>query len=425
MHSWTSPSLSPLPASGLPLRLHDTRTGRVAPQIPLTPGLARVYVCGLTPYDATHLGHAATYHAADLMRRALRDTGHEVEVAQNITDVDDPLLERATRDGVDWRDLAASQTALFAEDMEALRIIAPETYRSVSESMDGIIETVSALQARGRAYQIPTPDAEGEDWYLDLAADGALGGVSGWSEQQMLAVFAERGGDPERPGKRGIFDPLVWRAEREGEPAWDSEVLGRGRPGWHVECVCIAEEGLGLPFDIQAGGSDLIFPHHDLSAAHAVALGRGFASTYTHSGMVAHDGEKMSKSLGNLVFVHRLVRDGMDPMTVRLVLMAHHYRADWAWSEDEVALAQSRLETYRAAAAAGGHHPRTVEALRAALREDLDTPTALTELDAWAQALRAVDGSLPVDTSAPSGPTDAPGDVAAAADALFGLDLRG
>ncbi|WP_422114531.1 cysteine--1-D-myo-inosityl 2-amino-2-deoxy-alpha-D-glucopyranoside ligase [Brachybacterium sp. UNK5269] len=414
MESWTSPSLSPLPASGVPLRLHDTRTGRTAPITPLTPGRARLYVCGITPYDATHLGHAATYHAADLVRRALRDTGLEVEMAQNVTDVDDPLLERAQRDGVDWRELAASQVELFAEDMEALRVIAPETYRSVSESMDRIIAAVRTLHDRGRAYPVESDDAAGPDWYLDLSVDGALGDVSGWGEDQMLEVFAERGGDPDRPGKRGRFDPLLWRAEREGEPAWEAGELGRGRPGWHVECVCIAEEGLDLPFDIQAGGSDLIFPHHDLSAAHAVALGRPFATTYAHSGMVAYQGEKMSKSLGNLVFVHRLVRDGVDPMAIRLVLMAHHYRSDWDWSDQELATAAERLARFRAAAARGGHHPATVEALRAALRADLDTPAALAALETWASGAAAA-----------AAPTAGPGDVAAAADALFGLDLRG
>jgi L-cysteine:1D-myo-inositol 2-amino-2-deoxy-alpha-D-glucopyranoside ligase len=319
VQSWTTPELSPLPASTTPLRLFDSRVGRVVPVTPLEPGRARLYVCGITPYDSTHLGHAATYHAADLMRRALVDSGLEVTTAQNITDVDDPLLERADRDGVDWRELAASQVELFSQDMAALRIIAPETYRSVSEAMDEIIATVTALHERGRAYQVPTPDAEGDDWYLDLARDGALGDVSGWSEEQMLEVFAERGGDPDREGKRGRFDPLLWRAERKGEPAWDAGALGRGRPGWHVECVSIAEEGLDLPFDIQAGGSDLVFPHHDLSAAHSIALGRPFAVSYAHAGMVALDGEKMSKSLGNLVFVHRLVREGVDPMAIRLV----------------------------------------------------------------------------------------------------------
>ena len=413
MLSWTSPALRPLPALDVPLRLHDTRTGRIAPIIPLTPGTARLYVCGITPYDSTHLGHAATYHAADLMRRALQDTGLEVEMAQNITDVDDPLLERADRDGVDWRELAASQVELFTSDMEQLRILAPETYRSVSEAMDSIIAVVQTLHERGRAYPVEAPDAEGPDWYLDLSLDRALGDVSGWSEEQMLEVFAERGGDPDREGKRGRFDPLLWRAERAGEPAWEAGALGRGRPGWHVECVCIAEDALGLPFDIQAGGSDLVFPHHDLSAAHSVALGRPFATSYVHSGMVAHEGEKMSKSLGNLVFVHRLVRDGVDPMAIRLVLMAHHYRSDWEWSAQELELALERLESYRRAAQRGGHHPGTVHALRTALRDDLDTATALEALDAWA-------AQRPAPQDAPEG---APGDVPAAVDALFGITL--
>ena len=416
MHSWTSPALVPLPASGVPLRLHDSRSGKVVPVLPLTPGTARIYVCGITPYDATHLGHAATYHAADLMRRALHDVGYEVETAQNITDVDDPLLERAERDGVDWRELADSQVELFTQDMESLRILAPQTYRSVSEAMDGIIAVVRALHERGRAYPVEASDAAGPDWYLDLSVDGALGDVSGWSEEQMLEVFAERGGDPDREGKRGRFDPLLWRAEREGEPAWDAAELGRGRPGWHVECVCIAQDALGLPFDIQAGGSDLVFPHHDLSAAHSVALGRPFAAAYAHSGMVAHEGEKMSKSLGNLVFVHRLVREGVDPMVVRLVLMAHHYRSDWEWSQQELEQATERIERYRRAARRGGHHPATVAEMRDALRDDLDTPRALAALDAWAEGgTEAEEGAV----------GDGPGDVPAALDALFGITLDG
>lgn len=416
MPTWTSPAITPLPGSDIPPRLHDTRTGRVTPLIPLTPGHARLYVCGITPYDSTHLGHAATYHAADLMRRAALDAGWQVDMAQNITDVDDPLLERAARDGIEWQDLAREQTELFTSDMEALRIIAPETYLSVSESMDAIIAAVQTLHDRGRAYPVQNaPDeAAGPDWYLDLSIDGALGDISGWSRQQMLSVYADRGGDPERPGKRDALDPLLWRAARSGEPSWDAGQLGVGRPGWHVECVCIAEHGLGLPFDVQTGGSDLIFPHHDLSAAHAAALGRGFASLYPHTGMVAYQGEKMSKSLGNLVFVHRLVGEGVDPMVIRLVLMAHHYRADWEWTDKELERATARLEAYRAAAARGGSHPFTVEVLRRALREDLDTPTALTVLDAWAAGEHAQQEM----------PADAPDDVASAVDALFGLALR-
>lgn len=428
MRTWNSPQITPLPASGIAPRLHDTRTGRTAPVVPADPRTARIYVCGITPYDSTHMGHAMTYHAADLMRRVYRDAGYEVEVAQNITDVDDPLFERAQRDGVDWRELADSQVELFASDMEALRIIAPETYRSVSESMDEIIAAAERLHARGRLYALENEDAEGVDWYLDLGVDGALGNTCGWSPQQMLDVFAERGGDPERLGKRNPFDPLVWRAERPGEPAWDTDGLGRGRPGWHIECVCIAEDGLGLPFDLQTGGRDLIFPHHDLSNAHAVALGHGFAGAYAHTGMVALDGEKMSKSLGNLVFISRLRANGVDAAAVRIVLLGHHYRSDWEWTDDELALGVQRLERYRAAARTGDRSARTVAALRAALRDDLDTPTALIALDTWARIATADDttrdASAADSDSADIGPTgDAPDDVVAAVDALLGVDL--
>lgn len=413
MHTWTSPTITPLPASGLPLRLHDTRTGRVTPVVPHDAQCARLYVCGITPYDSTHMGHAMTYHAADLMRRALLDAGHRVEVAQNITDVDDPLFERAERDGVDWQELAAEQTALFASDMTALRIHAPETYRSVSEAITSIIETVQELHRRGRLYALHNTDGTGSDWYLDLAQDGALGAVCGWDREAMDAVHAERGGDPERPGKRDRFDPLVWRAQRPGEPAWDAGPLGRGRPGWHVECVRIAQDGLGLPVDIQTGGRDLVFPHHDLSAAHATALGRGFAAVYPHVGMVAYQGQKMSKSLGNLVFVSRLTAEGVDPAAIRLVLLAHHYRSDWEWTAELLERAQQRLVSYRRAADGAVPRPDLVAALRAALREDLDTPRALEVLDTWADGRSATD--VPVG--------EGPGDVPAAVDALLGIRL--
>lgn len=441
VRTWTSPLITPLPGSGIAPRLHDTRTGRIAPVVPADPRTARLYVCGITPYDSTHMGHAMTYHAADLMRRAYLDAGYHVEMAQNITDVDDPLFERADRDGIDWQELAASQVERFAGDMEALRIVAPETYLSVSEAMDAIVDAVQRLHDRGRLYGLTSEEAEGLDWYLDLDVDGALGDTCGWSPQQMLEVFAERGGDPDRQGKRGPFDPLVWRAERAGEPAWEAGELGRGRPGWHIECVCVAEGALGLPFDLQTGGRDLIFPHHDLSAAHAIALGHGFAGAYAHTGMVALDGEKMSKSLGNLVFVSVLRARGVDPAAIRLVLLAHHYRSDWEWTEAELELGERRLERYRAAARTAPRCTRTVELLRQALRDDLDTPSALIALDAWAQRAEAATCETTVPGSAEhrepaagEGPVSgadadtsdiAPSDVADAVDALFGVDLRG
>lgn len=422
MKSWTSPVVAPLPASGLPVRLHDSRSREIQEVRPLTPGLVRLYTCGITPYDSTHMGHAATYVAADLMRRAFLDSGVRVRSAQNVTDVDDPLLERADRDAIAWQDLAADQSALFSSDMTALRVVAPDTYRSVSEAMDGIIALVTRIRDAGFAYQVETADADGQDWYLDITRTGTLGDVCGWSREEMAQVFPERGGDPDRPGKRDPFDPLLWRAAREGEPSWEAGVLGRGRPGWHVECVCIAEEALGMPFDVQTGGSDLVFPHHDMSASHAAAIGSGFATIYPHTGMVAYEGEKMSKSKGNLVFVSRLVAGGTDPMAIRLVLMAHHYRTDWEWTDEELRAGTSRLAAYRAAASRDAAHgivrPDVVEALRAALREDLDTPRAIAVLDAWADE----DAGTAV-SPAPVEQDGAPDRVDLAVDALCGIEL--
>ncbi|MGQ4575190.1 cysteine--1-D-myo-inosityl 2-amino-2-deoxy-alpha-D-glucopyranoside ligase [Dermabacteraceae bacterium P7006] len=417
MRSWSSPEVVIENALREPLRLFDTRS-QSKREIVGTDGLARIYTCGITPYDSTHLGHAATYHTADLVRRVLQDSGLRVQAAQNVTDVDDPLLERAANTGVDWRELAREQSELFASDMEHLRIIAPESYRLVSEEIAGIVEIVRELAKAGYAYRVPTEDAlhaGDEDWYLDLAAGGDLGAVCGMSREEMLAVFAERGGDPQRPGKRGQFDPLLWRVAREGEPSWDADEIGAGRPGWHIGCVRIAGSSLELPFDVQIGGSDLAFPHHDMCHSHAKALGKtGFAGVYSHVGMVALDGEKMSKSLGNLVFVSKLVAGGEDPRAIRLVLLSQHYRRDWEWRDEMLVSARERLNNYRRAAAADD--PETCLAVRRALRDDLDTPQALRLLDAWAQK------HAPKDEAAEA-PVSAPGDVARLCDSLFGLRL--
>lgn len=430
MTTWNGPAFSPLPPSGILPTLYDTRTGSLQQVTPLREGQATLYTCGITPYDSTHMGHAATYHAADLMRRALHDSGLAVRHAQNITDVDDPLFERARRDGVNWQDLAAEQTALFAGDMEALRILSPHTYLSVSEGMDVIIAKVRATYAAGRAYPVAHDDVPGMDWYLDLAQDGSFGEVSGWTESQMMDVFAERGGDPDRAGKKSPFDPLLWRAERPGEPAWDAGELGRGRPGWHIECVAIADEGLDVPVDIQAGGRDLIFPHHEMSHAHASALGTEFARIFAHVGMVAYEGTKMSKSLGNLVFVSKLVAEGADPMAIRLVLMSHHYRSDWEWTVDLLTEATARLARYREALSHRPDDPEVVEQLRKCLRDDLDTPQALRVLDTWAESSIQEQASSDEKRTTPLPGGDASEethqearDIAHALDALFGLAL--
>ncbi|WP_131743320.1 cysteine--1-D-myo-inosityl 2-amino-2-deoxy-alpha-D-glucopyranoside ligase, partial [Actinomadura roseirufa] len=351
MRSWHGSEVPSLPDAGLPaaarhLRLHDTGTGAVRP---IDPGsTARMYVCGITPYDATHLGHANTYVAFDLVNRVWRDLGHRVHYVQNATDVDDPLLERARQTGVDWRELADREIELFREDMAALRVLPPEQYVGAVEAIPMIVEMIEKLRAKDATYEVSG------DIYFPIAADSAFGQVSGLDRAGMAALFAERGGDPDRPGKRDPLDALLWMARRPGEPGWDSP-FGVGRPGWHVECSAISVEYLGMAFDVEGGGSDLAFPHHEMGASHAqVATGeRPHARAYVHAGMVGLDGEKMSKSRGNLVFVSKLRRSGTDPMAIRLALLAHHYRSDWEWTPAELDAAEARLARWRAAVARG------------------------------------------------------------------------
>ncbi|SKC60049.1 cysteine--1-D-myo-inosityl 2-amino-2-deoxy-alpha-D-glucopyranoside ligase [Plantibacter cousiniae (nom. nud.)] len=391
MRAWSAPVVPQLPGSGTAPCLWDTPSaGLVEASAERT---ARLYVCGITPYDATHLGHASSYLAYDTLQRVWLDAGYEVHYAQNVTDVDDPLLERATATGVDWVELAASQVELFRSDMERLSILPPEDYVAVTEVVGPIADAVALLIERGVAYTVATPDsAAGDDVYFDVraAADDVwhLGAESGLDEATMAAFFAERGGDPDRAGKRDAFDPLLWRAARDGEPSWESPV-GQGRPGWHIECSVIALQHLGSDFTVQGGGSDLVFPHHDLSAGHAAALsGRPLAKVFSHAGMVAYEGTKMSKSLGNLVLVSRLAADGADPSAIRLAILANHYRGDWEWHDEHLVLADRRLGTWRSAfatdAASGASAVELLQAMRVRLADDLDTPGAIALVDAAA-----------------------------------------
>ncbi len=374
------------------LSLFDTADQKVRP-VEVEGDTAGMYVCGITPYDSTHLGHAATYLTFDLIYRLLLDGGHQVHYVQNITDVDDPLFERAERDGVDWRELGTSQIDLFRSDMELLRVFPPQDYIGAMESIDEVVAMVQQLLDAGAAYVVE--DSEYPDIYASIDATERFGYESNYSREQMLEFFAERGGDPERPGKRDPLDALVWRAHRAGEPSWESP-FGPGRPGWHIECSAIATNRLGKSFSIQGGGSDLIFPHHEFSAAHAeAALGcERMADFYVHTGMIGLDGVKMSKSLGNLVFVHKLVAAGVDPSAIRLGVYAGHYRSERDWSDAVLRPAEDRLATWSQALETPGTlagAEELVAKLRRHLANDLDTPAALAAVDAWASADRGTD----------------------------------
>ncbi|MET0196152.1 cysteine--1-D-myo-inosityl 2-amino-2-deoxy-alpha-D-glucopyranoside ligase [Rhodococcus sp. RS1C4] len=413
MQSWSDTAVPSIPGQGPPLRLYDTADRQVRP---VTPGSeAKMYVCGITPYDATHLGHAATYLTFDLVNRIWRDAGHDVHYVQNVTDVDDPLFERADRDGENWIDLGTREIQLFREDMEALRVLPPRDYIGAVESIDEVIELVEKLVASGAAYVVD--DSEFPDVYFRADATTEFGYESGYDRATMDRFFAERGGDPDRVGKRDPLDALLWRAHREGEPFWPSP-FGPGRPGWHIECAAIALNRIGTGFDIQGGGSDLIFPHHEFSAAHGeAAVGGGrFARHYVHTGMIGLDGEKMSKSRGNLVFVSKLRLAGVDPAAIRLGLLSGHYRQDRAWTDEVLGRATTRLALWRAAAAleSATSADDVIVRLRQHIADDLDTPKALDALDAWASFAVERGGA---DTSAPAAFADA-------VDALLGVSLR-
>ena len=422
---------------GPPVRVYDTATATLREVTPGSDTPASLYVCGITPYDAAHMGHAATYVTFDLLQRVWRAAGHDVRYVQNVTDIDEPLLERADRDGVDWQDLAAREIALYFSDMEALRVLPPDHYVSAVGGIPDVVTAVEELLRLGLAYHVPVPEQEATvdaaaraDIYLDLSTQDTFGQVSGWSREQMLQIFGERGGDPQRAGKRDPLDPLLWRAGRTGEPHWPGDSLGNGRPGWHIECSTIAERYLGTPFLVQGGGDDLIFPHHEMSAVQAVARnGEGpFAHAYVHQAMVGLDGEKMSKSKGNLVFVSELRAEGTDPMAIRLVLLSQHYRTPWEWTEGLLADAQQRLQQWRTAARRAGVSDAAaddsgasaepsvavselISRMRAQLAEDLDSPAVLSTVDDWARRVIAGQSEL------------ADPAMALAVDALLGVDI--
>jgi L-cysteine:1D-myo-inositol 2-amino-2-deoxy-alpha-D-glucopyranoside ligase len=373
----------------------------------------RIYVCGITPYDATHLGHANTYLAFDLINRYLLATGSEVLFVQNITDIDDPLLERANRDGVDWRELATSQIDLFRSDMVALHVLPPKHYIGAVEAIPLVVEAISALQSADTVYQVDN------DYYFRVRSDSEFGERSHLSQIEMMEIFSQRGGDPDRFGKEDPLDALLWLAKRPAEPGWDSK-YGVGRPGWHIECCAIALGYLDIDpneetsIDIQGGGSDLIFPHHEMSASQARAMnGKRFATNYVHAGMIGLDGEKMSKSKGNLVFVSQLLRDGIDPTAIRIALISHHYREDHMWQSKELVEASLFLQELRIALSRMEVAPTdgVIEEIISALSQDIDTPRALMAIKNWInETNKGVVGGKP-------------GELSRAIDALLGIAI--
>ena len=369
----------------------------------------RMYVCGITPYDATHLGHAATYLAFDLIYRYQFLSGKNIKFVENITDIDDPLLERANRDKVDWSALADSQINLFKSDMSALRVVPPEHFIKVTESLTIIEEFIKRLAKNGYLYEIE------KDYYF--AVEQFLNDLP-MPVDEAVKVFSERGGDPHRVGKKHPLDPLVWSAHVGNEPGWESS-FGFGRPGWHVECTAIAchylDENENNPIvSLQGGGSDLIFPHHFMSAQIIqAAYGREFSESFVHAAMISLDGEKMSKSKGNLVFVSKLLESGIDPMILRWALLRGHFQQDRAWSNELLEISTKEVELVRSALAQSevADTKNVINSLIQDISNNLDTPSALDRLTKWANLSQ----SNPI--------VNQSGLMARAVDSLLGLAL--
>lgn len=384
MRSWPEVYVPPAPTNieAPELKLLDSYKNNF---VSINQRIVTSYVCGITPYDATHLGHAATYLTFDLVHRYLIAKGQQVVFAENITDVDDPLLERAKRDNIDWQALATSQIDLFVSDMTALHVIPPKHYRGVIESMASISDYIQKCQSKSLSYFVD------QDLYLDLSKVADFPNDLPMPINEAIALFKERGGDPDRSGKRHPLDPLLWRAHREDEPQWKSPV-GPGRPGWHIECTAIAlnslPSGENTSITIQGGGSDLIFPHHYMTALQARAMTKvEFAAAYVHAGMIGLDGEKMSKSKGNLVFVSNLLQSGVRSSAIRVALMLQHYQSDRMWSQellDRANLIVDRLEFSLARNEVAPTIP-VIQQIVKALSENLDTPKVIQALEDWCE----------------------------------------
>lgn len=356
-------------SSAAPLRLYDTSKGEI---VPFEPGpIVTMYTCGITPYDATHLGHAAVYMGYDVLQRRLRDRGHETRCVRNVTDVDDDLLRKSREVGMHYLDLAAAETARFDEDMLALEMLPSWSEPRATSAIADIRGFIGMVLDNGHAYEA------GGAVYFDINSYADFGKISGYDRATMLALAAQHGGNVDDPNKKDPLDFVLWQPSADGEPAWES-LWGPGRPGWHIECSALAMRELDETIDLHGGGSDLIFPHHECEAAQSqAATGKEFVRHWMHQAMVRMDGEKMSKSLGNLVFVSEL-RKTFDTRAIRLGIINNHYRTEWEWDEQIMPNAAARLDMWLAA----GQGEGALENVRAALDNDLDTPGAVAAIDA-------------------------------------------
>lgn len=378
------------------MHLYDTARQEV---VPFTPGeMVLMYTCGITPYDATHLGHAATFLMYDVLQRRLIDRGHTVRCVRNVTDVDDPLFAKARELGVHYLDLAAGEEARFNRDMEALNALPVYSTPRASSAISDIRGFIGMVIDRGFAYVV------NGSVYFDVSKSPSFGDISHYSQEEMIHLARQRGGNVDDPQKRHPLDFVLWHPSADDEPSWDT-TWGAGRPGWHIECSALALRELGTTIDLHGGGSDLIFPHHECERAQSeAATGEPFVKHWMHVAMVFKDGEKMSKSLGNLVFVDQL-RTQWDPRSIRMAVIEHHYRNEWQWDEELMPRNHRRLLAWKESV--GGAASDVLDVVRQHLDNDLDTPSAIAAIDeaaATGQDVSEAAALLGVDVGAPLSP---------------------
>ncbi len=363
------------------IRLYDTARAAVVPFAP--PEVVRMYVCGITPYDSTHLGHAFCYLAHDVVIRRLESLGHTVHMVRNVTDVDDPLFAKAGELGVHYLELADAEMARFHSDLEALGARPALAEPRASDFIDEIVALIERLADRGHVYTVDGVT------FFDTTTFGDFGALPGLDQDVLVDLARERGGNPDDPLQRNPLDFVLWKPSLPGEPAWDSP-FGPGRPGWHVECSAMARAELGgEPIELHGGGNDLVFPHHQCEIAQSEsAHGAPFVKHWMHVGMVGYEGTKMSKSLGNLVFVSDLLK-AAEPAAIRYALLSHHYRDDFEWFDDDLEAVSPSIDVVaHALERVGGPVPDEFTAsFEAAIDDDLDTPKALWLIEDFAKAI--------------------------------------
>ena len=370
------------------LRIYDTARKKIVPFEPNKD--VSIYVCGITPYDATHLGHAFTYLTFDVLTRRLEDLGHTVHMVRNVTDVDDSILTKARELKVNYLELAKIEMAKFHDDLKALNIRAAISEPTATGSIKEIISLIKHLQINGHTYTV-----DGKTFF-DTSTFPNFGKMCGYNEKTMTELAAERGGNPDDPQQRQPLDFVLWQASKKDEPCWESP-FGTGRPGWHIECSAMSMESHGPTIDLHGGGNDLIFPHHECEIAQSESVtGKTFVRHWMHVGMVSYQGTKMSKSLGNLVFINEL-RNFHDPRAIKLALMAHHYRSGFEWFDKEIDAATNRLNRLLTAKQSpyGPNPEPTLIAVRNYLDNDLDIPAALNSLDSLAKTILEGSGKNP------------------------------